>query len=171
MQIHSKSAIQNPSLVSKDAMPRGSDPSYWNEWLMNKKNGPNSRRDWALNRAYLLAAPMPVCSGPMQFRASALEVGGGVNVSSGEAAVRPGRAQSLLRVTAFQHLLLSFADPENGMCQCACSWLIPGNLQETDVQSRVPIYQFILRNVTAKRFRTFMSAGEGSLLKIWGGQS
>lgn len=88
---------------------------------MNKENGPNSTRDGALNSAYLLAAPMHVCSGPMQFRASALAVGGGVNVSSGEAAVRPGKAQSLLRVTAFQHLLLSFADPENEMCQCACS--------------------------------------------------
>ena len=62
MQIHSKSAIQNASLVSKDAMPWGSDPSYWNELLMNKENGPNSTRDGALNRAYLLAAPMHVCS-------------------------------------------------------------------------------------------------------------
>ena len=170
MQTHSKSAIQNPSLASKDAMPWSSDPSYWNELLMNKENGPNSTRDGALNRAYLLAAPTHVCSGPMQLRASTLAVGGGVNVSSGEAAVRPGRAQSLLRVTAFQHLLLSCADPENGKCQCACSWLIPRNLQETDVQSRVPIYKFILRNITAKWFRTFMSAGESSLLKTWGGK-
>lgn len=170
MQIHSKSAIQNASLVSKDAMPWGSDPSYWNELLMNKENGPNSTRDGALNRAYLLANPMHVCSGPMQLHASTLAVGGGVNASSGEAAVRPGRAQTLPRVTAFQRLLLSFADPKDGMCQRACSWLIPGNLQETDVQSRVPIHQFVLWNITAKRFRTFMSAGEGSLLKTWRGK-
>ena len=90
MQTHSKSAIQNPSLASKDAMPWSSDPSYWNELLKNKENGPNSTRDGALNRAYLLAAPTHVCSGPMQLRASTLAFGGGVNVSSGEAAVRPG---------------------------------------------------------------------------------
>lgn len=47
---------------------------------MNKENGPNSTRDGALNRAYLLAAPMHVCSGPMQLRASTLADGGGVNV-------------------------------------------------------------------------------------------
>ena len=64
---------------------------------------------------------MYMCPDPMQFCASTLGVGEWVNVSSGEAAVRPGREQPLLRVTAFQHLLLSFADPENGMCRCACS--------------------------------------------------
>lgn len=38
-----------------------------------------------------------------------------------EAAAKPGRILSLRGVMAFQHLLLSFAGPENGICQCACT--------------------------------------------------
>lgn len=57
----------------------------------------------------------------MQLRVGILVVGGWGNVLPRDAAVRPGREQSLLRVMAFQHLLLSFADSENGTCQCACS--------------------------------------------------
>lgn len=64
---------------------------------------------------------MHVCPDLMQLRGSISAVGEWIKVSSGEAAVEPGRAQSLLRVTAFQHLLLSFADTENGICQCVCS--------------------------------------------------
>lgn len=88
---------------------------------MKKETGPNSTRNGTLDASYLLSAHMHVCPDLMQLHASTLAVGEGVNVSSGEAAVGPGRAQSCLRVTAFQHLFVSFAAPESGMCQCACS--------------------------------------------------
>lgn len=66
------------------------------------------KRIGTLERAYLVSAHMHVCPDLMQLRASTLALGKWVNVSSEEAAVRPGRKQSLLRVMAFQHLLLIF---------------------------------------------------------------
>lgn len=64
---------------------------------------------------------MHMCPDLVQLHAGTVAAREWASVASGEAAVRLGGAQSLLRVTAFQHLLRSFADPENGMCQCARS--------------------------------------------------
>lgn len=78
----------------------------------------------------------------------------------------------VIGVAAAGHDILAsvplFADPQNGMCQYVWISLNLGNLQESDIQRRVPILQFTLRNVMAMQFRLFMSAGEWGLLMAWG---
>lgn len=73
---------------------------------MNKETGPQKMAPQAEPTFSLLTH---TCPDPMQACAGMLAVGEGVNMSSEEAAVGPGGAQSLLRVMAFQHLLPSFA--------------------------------------------------------------